>query len=121
MVELIETLTNEHLYPPLLEVPDDKPDLAKALNVIGELQKEIEFGEVIADDEATSRAVLAKARYALLHTDFDGRLCISGNLAFPFSPSDMSVGDVFDFSVWHTLELDDPLEPFPVTYQEIAS
>ena len=79
------------------------------------------IGEVIADDEATSRAVLAKARYALLHTDFDGRLCISGNLAFPFSPSDISVGEVFDFSIWHTLELDDPLEPFPITYQEITS
>ena len=79
------------------------------------------IGEVIADDEATSRAVLAKARYALLHPDFDGRLCISGNLAFPFSPSDISVGDVFDFSVWHTLELDDPLELFPVTYQDIVS
>ena len=31
MVELIETLTNEHLYPPLLEVPDDNSDLADAL------------------------------------------------------------------------------------------
>ena len=78
------------------------------------------IGDVIADDEATSRAVLAKARYALLHTDFDGRLCISGNLAFPFSPSDISVGDVYDFSVWHTLALVDPLQPFPITYREIG-
>ena len=31
MVELIETLTNEHLYPPLLEVPNDNSDLADAL------------------------------------------------------------------------------------------
>ena len=79
------------------------------------------IGEVIASDEDTSRAVLAKARYALLHTDFPGRLCISGNLAFPFSPSDISVGEVYDFSVWHTLRLDDPLEPFPITYKEINS
>ena len=79
------------------------------------------IGEVIANDEATSRAVLAKARYALLHTDFEGRLCISGNAAFPFSPSDISVGEVYDFCVWHILELDDPMEPFPITYREITS
>ena len=79
------------------------------------------IGEVIATDEDTSRAVLAKARYALLHTDFPGRLCISGNLAFPFSPSDISVGEVYDFSIWHTLRLDDPMEPFPITYREITS
>ena len=78
------------------------------------------IGEVIADNEAISRAVLAKARYSLLHTDFEGRLCISGNLAFPFSPSDISVGEVYDFSVWHTLELDDPLEPFQISYRNIS-
>ena len=78
------------------------------------------IGEVIADTEAISRAVLAKARYSLLHTDFEGRLCISGNLAFPFSPSDISVGEVYDFNVWHTLKLDDPLEPFQITYRNIS-
>lgn len=76
-------------------------------------------GDVIAPDETTSRAVLAKARYAMLHTDFPNRMCISGNLAFPFSPSDISVGDVFDFDVWHTVELDDPLGPFPMDLREI--
>ncbi|MDD9876822.1 MAG: acyclic terpene utilization AtuA family protein [Magnetovibrio sp.] len=75
--------------------------------------------DVIADDETASRAVLAKVRYSMLHTDFPGRLCISGNLAFPFSPSDMAVGEVFDFSVWHTVELDDPLGPFPIEMMEV--
>ena len=30
MVEPIETLTNEHLYPPILEVPSDNSFLAEA-------------------------------------------------------------------------------------------
>jgi len=72
------------------------------------------IADVIAATESESRAVLAKVRYSLLHTDFPGRLCISGNLAFPFSPSDISVGEVFDFNVWHTVQLDDPLAPFPI-------
>ena len=70
--------------------------------------------DVIASDEEISRAVLAKARYALLHTDFPHRKCISGNLAIPFSPSDLSAGPVFRFSVWHTMAIADPLAPFPI-------
>ena len=75
--------------------------------------------DVIAETESESRAVLAKVRYALLHTDFPGRLCISGNLAFPFSPSDISVGEVYDFNIWHTVELDDPLSLFPTQWVDV--
>jgi len=75
--------------------------------------------DVIAETETESRAVLAKVRYSMLHTDFPGRLCISGNLAFPFSPSDISVGEVFDFNIWHTVELDDPLAPFPIEMVDV--
>ena len=67
--------------------------------------------DVIALDEETSHAVCAKARYSLLHTDFPGRMCISGNLAIPFSPSDLSVGSVYEFNIWHTMECEDPMEP----------
>ena len=45
--------------------------------------------DVVALSEDISKAVCAKARYSLLHTDFPGRMCISGNLAIPFSPSDI--------------------------------
>lgn len=75
--------------------------------------------DVLADDADTSKAIMAKARYALLHTDFPGRKCISGNLAIPFSPSDMPVGMTYAFNVWHTMELDDPLEPFPVEMVQV--
>ncbi len=77
--------------------------------------------DVIAPDEDTSRAIMAKVRYALLHTDFRGRKCISGNLAIPFSPSDLPAGEAYRFSVWHTLELDDPLAPFPMEMIEVGS
>ena len=73
---------------------------------------------VIADDVDTSRAVIAKVRYALLHTDFAGRKCISGNLAIPFSPSDLDAGEAFRFSVWHRMEIEDPLEPFTIEWIE---
>ena len=72
--------------------------------------------DVLAHDADTSKAIMAKARYALLHTDFPGRKCISGNLAIPFSPSDMPVGMTYQFNIWHRMEIDDPLEPFPIEY-----
>jgi hypothetical protein len=62
-------------------------------------------------------AVLGMARTNMLHTDFPGRLCREGNMAFPFSPSDIEVGPMYRFSVYHVAELDDPLEPFPIQYE----
>ncbi len=86
--------------------------------VMGELEPEAdgpvhELGlllDVLGRTEDISRAVLAKSRYAFLHTDFPGRMCISGNLAIPFSPSDMHVGPVYEFNIWHVMACDDPME-----------
>jgi hypothetical protein len=72
------------------------------------------LAEVLADDEETSKTAMAKARLALLHTDFPGRKCISGNLAIPISPSDIPVGETYEFNLWHIMEIDDPLEPFRI-------
>ena len=77
------------------------------------------LAEVMADDEETSKAVMAKARLALLHSDFPGRKCISGNLAIPFSPSDLPIGDTYEFNLWHIMEIDDPLGPFPITMVDV--
>lgn len=69
--------------------------------------------DVVASTESQAQAILAKARYIAMHTEFEGRLCTAGNLAMPFSPSDIPVGAAYRFSVWHAMELDDPLEIFP--------
>lgn len=75
--------------------------------------------EVIAETPEIAAAVLGIARTNMLHTDFPGRLCREGNMAFPFSPSDIPVGPVYHFSIHHVLELDDPREIFPITYENI--
>jgi hypothetical protein len=75
--------------------------------------------EVIAETPEIAAAVLGIARTNMLHTDFPGRLCREGNMAFPFSPSDIPVGPVYRFSIHHVLELDNPCEIFPITYEEI--
>lgn len=75
--------------------------------------------DVVARDPEQAAAVLAMARTNMLHTDFPGRLCREGNMAFPFSPSDIAVGPVFRFSMSHVVEPDDPLEMFPIEYETL--
>ena len=73
--------------------------------------------EALADTQEIANAVLAFARVSLLHTDFPGRLCSEGNMAFPFSPSDVELQPLYRFSIFHTVELADPLSIFPIEYE----
>jgi len=76
--------------------------------------------EVVSpESQEMASAVLGMARTNMLHTDFPGRLCREGNMAFPFSPSDIEAGPVYRFSVYHVAELDDPGEPFPIHYEVV--
>lgn len=75
--------------------------------------------EVLAEDQDTASAVLAVARTSLLHADFPGRLCKEGNMAFPFSPSDIALGPHYRFSVFHTMAVDDPCAPFPIEHETV--
>jgi DNA-binding protein Fis len=86
-------------------------------------QNPIEIGlviEAIAATPSDAAAIIAKARYNALHTEFEGRMCTAGNLALPFAPSDIDVGRAYRFSVWHAMELDDPLEVFPIQMLHIG-
>ncbi|HKU93912.1 MAG TPA: acyclic terpene utilization AtuA family protein [Vineibacter sp.] len=68
--------------------------------------------DVIAPDPETSAAVLALTRSVALHVTYPGRKGIAGNLAFPFSPSDIQTGAVYTFNIHHLVTIDDPCEPF---------
>jgi hypothetical protein len=75
--------------------------------------------EVVAPTQDEANAVLSIARVNTLHVDFPGRLCKEGNMAFPYSPSDIAMGPAYRFSVFHVLEVDDPLALFPITHEEV--
>lgn len=77
------------------------------------------LAEVVAKSQDIANAVLSLTRVTLLHSDFPGRLCKEGNMAFPFSPSDIERGPVYEFSLRHVVEPDDPLEMFPIEYEDI--
>jgi hypothetical protein len=75
--------------------------------------------EAIAETQEIANAVTAIARVTLLHTDFPGRLCKEGNMAFPFSPSDIERGATYRFSLRHVVAPDDPHQMFPIEYSTI--
>ena len=75
--------------------------------------------EAIADTQEIANAVLAIARVQMLHVDFPGRLCKEGNMAFPYSPSDIEPAPAYRFSVFHTVAIDDPCAPFPIEYEMV--
>ncbi|MGQ0663046.1 MAG: acyclic terpene utilization AtuA family protein [Pseudomonadota bacterium] len=75
--------------------------------------------EVVAPTQEISNAVLAIARVNTLHVDFPGRLCKEGNMAFPFSPSDIETSPVYRFSVFHVVTPDDPYEMFPIEFEAV--
>lgn len=73
--------------------------------------------DVVADTPEFASTILSLARSTTLHQGFTGRKTTAGNLAFPFSPSDLEGGAAYDFSVYHLMEIDSELDLFPVTYK----
>lgn len=94
--------------------------------VMGELepQKDItshEVGiviDVVADTQEHASAVCSVVRSTMLHYGYEGRIATAGNLAFPFSPSDIKVGPIYTFSVYHLLETENPAALFQKTEYE---
>ncbi len=75
--------------------------------------------DVVAENPDIASAVIALSRTSMLHSDFPGRLCKEGNMAIPFSPSDLTAGEVFRFSMSHVVLPDDPYEMFPIEHEMV--
>lgn len=75
--------------------------------------------EAIAPTPKMADNILSLARSTALHQPFPGRKATAGNLAFPFSPSDLQGGAVYEFSVYHLMEVDAPKALFPARYIDI--
>ncbi|MDR3328109.1 MAG: DUF1446 domain-containing protein [Prevotellaceae bacterium] len=74
--------------------------------------------EAVAKTQQQADTICGFARSTMLHYGYDGRISTAGNLAFPFSPSDMKVGEVYEFCIYHLMQIDDKLELFPITYYD---
>lgn len=75
--------------------------------------------DVVADTQDIADTVCALLRSRMLHCDYEGRKSSAGNLAFPFSPSDIHVGAVYEFSVFHLARVDSLTETAVMRTEEI--
>jgi len=64
--------------------------------------------EAISPTQEEADSLVSVTRSTLLHFGYPGRISTAGNLAFPFSPSDIRMGEVYGFSIYHLMEIDDP-------------
>jgi hypothetical protein len=76
--------------------------------------------ECIAETEEEARAVVATGKQYLLHHGFPGRISTAGNIAFPFTPPELTAGDAYRFSVYHIMDVDDLAPLFPVTVEQVG-
>ena len=77
------------------------------------------IGETVARTQKIAHDVCSFAHGSMLHYHYEGRKSVAGNLAFPYSPSDFDLGEVFEFNIYHLLEIDDPTKLFPVSIEQI--
>ena len=73
--------------------------------------------EAVAPTQEQANTICGFARSTMLHFGYEGRISTAGNLAFPFSPSDAKVGEVYEFNVYHLMKVNNPTELFPATYK----
>jgi hypothetical protein len=64
--------------------------------------------ESVSPTQEEADTLTSVTRSTLLHYGYPGRIATAGNLAFPFSPSDIRAGEVYEFSIYHLLDTDDP-------------
>lgn len=80
--------------------------------VMGPLEPQIEVTshelciiiEALCQTQEQADTMCSVARSTLLHYGYEGRISTAGNLAFPFSPSDIRIGQVYEFSLYHLME-----------------
>ena len=79
--------------------------------------------EVIADTQELANMICSTLRSTFLHYGYPGRKSTAGNLAFPFAPSDIPFGPVYEFSVYHLMEITggEIEELFPIEYPDWSS
>jgi hypothetical protein len=76
--------------------------------------------EVIAPDQEEANTVCSFFRSTLLHYGYPRRISTAGNLALLYSPSDISCGQVYEFNIYHLMEVDDPKSLFPINVYEVS-
>lgn len=75
--------------------------------------------EVAAATQSLATAICGKTRTSLMHAPYPGRIATAGNLASPFTPLEIPLGEACAFNVYHLMQVDSPTALFPIKVEEI--
>ncbi|NLY31173.1 MAG: DUF1446 domain-containing protein [Firmicutes bacterium] len=59
--------------------------------------------EAVAGTQEQANTICSFCRTTLLHYGYEGRIATAGNLALPYSPSDLPAGAVYEYCIHHLL------------------
>ncbi len=90
-------------------VPDNEPSPGEVFIM----------GECIAPTRERAAEVVRSCKQFLLHYGYPSRLSTAGNVAFPFTPPEVSLGAAYRFNVYHLLQVTDPDTLFPVEIEDV--
>ncbi len=61
--------------------------------------------DAVGRTQEDANSICSFTRSTLLHYGYEGRISTAGNLAFPYSPSDLKAGEVYEFCIYHLMPL----------------
>jgi len=71
-------------------------------------------GHARAKTQAEADYVVNLAKIYCTHAPYPHQLVTAGNFAMPFSPCNVSMGQVSEFCIYHIMQIADPIELFPI-------
>jgi hypothetical protein len=77
------------------------------------------MAECIAPTKERASEVVRTTKQYLLHHGYEGRLCTGGNVAFPFTPPELSAGPVFRFNIYHLMQTENLDALFPIEIETL--
>ena len=72
--------------------------------------------EAVAPSQKLANEIVGMMSQAAKNGHYPGKLCDEGCITFPYSPSDIPAGPVYQFNMLHVVEPNHPLEMFPIEY-----
>lgn len=102
-----------HIYGKNAVMEELEPEQKRIPHEVGIL------GEVTAPTQELANAICSNTRVGVLHGPYKGQLATGGNLALPLNPPDNPLGPVCRFSIYHLMDVDNPLELFPIETEEV--
>ncbi len=75
--------------------------------------------ECIAPTRERAAEVVRSMKQYLMHHGYPGRLSTAGNLAFPFTPPEVSIGPAYRFNIFHLMRAHDLQALFPLEVEQV--